>query len=67
MEDIQSLTHTKWECKYHIVWIPNIGKRSHQTSGRAGGLVTRHDKFLWSSSRILLRWSNTQDDLPKLL
>lgn len=22
MQDENSLSHTKWECKYHIVWIP---------------------------------------------
>jgi len=22
MEDIESLGHTKWECKYHVVFIP---------------------------------------------
>jgi putative transposase len=22
MDDAQSLSHTKWECKYHVVWIP---------------------------------------------
>lgn len=22
MQDYDSLNHTKWECKYHIVWIP---------------------------------------------
>ena len=22
MDDIQSLSHTLWDCKYHIVWIP---------------------------------------------
>jgi len=22
MEDVQSLSHTQWECKYHVVWIP---------------------------------------------
>lgn len=22
MYDAQSLSHTKWECKYHVVWIP---------------------------------------------
>ncbi len=27
MEHIQSLTHTKWECKYHIVWIPKYRKK----------------------------------------
>ena len=23
----QSLSHTKWECKYHIIWIPKYGKK----------------------------------------
>ena len=27
MENTQSLTHTKWECKYHIVWIPKYRKK----------------------------------------
>jgi REP-associated tyrosine transposase len=27
VEDVQSLTHTKWECKYHIVWIPKYRKK----------------------------------------
>ena len=22
MDDIQSLSHTVWDCKYHVVWIP---------------------------------------------
>ena len=27
MEDEQSLKHTAWECKYHIVWIPKCRKK----------------------------------------
>ena len=27
MEDKQSLSHTKWDCKYHIVWIPKYRKK----------------------------------------
>ena len=27
MEIIQSLKHTKWDCKYHIVWIPKYRKK----------------------------------------
>ena len=27
MEDTSSLSHTKWECKYHIVWIPKYRKK----------------------------------------
>src|SRR6266403_1533410 len=27
MEDHRSLSHTKWQCKYHIVFIPKYQKR----------------------------------------
>ena len=27
MDDTNSLTHTKWECKYHVVWIPKYRKK----------------------------------------
>ena len=27
MDDIQSLVHTRWECKYHIVWIPKCRRQ----------------------------------------
>ena len=28
MIDVASLSHTKWECKYHVVWIPKYRKKS---------------------------------------
>ncbi|MBM4311453.1 MAG: IS200/IS605 family transposase, partial [Deltaproteobacteria bacterium] len=28
MELYQSLEHTKWDCKYHIVWIPKYRKKA---------------------------------------
>jgi putative transposase len=27
MDDIETLNHTAWECKYHIVWIPKYGRK----------------------------------------
>ena len=27
MNDIQSLNHTTWDCKYHLVWIPKYRKK----------------------------------------
>ena len=27
MNDIQCLSHTKWECKYHVVWIPKCRRK----------------------------------------
>ena len=29
MEEYESLSHTKWECKYHIVFIPKGRRRVH--------------------------------------
>ena len=28
MNDRESLSHTKWDCKYHIVWIPKYRKKN---------------------------------------
>ena len=27
MKDQQSLAHVKWECKYHIVWVPKYRRK----------------------------------------
>jgi len=28
MEDYQSLSHTRWQCKYHVIFIPKYRRRS---------------------------------------
>ncbi len=28
MNDIQCLSHTKWDCKYHFVWIPKYRRKT---------------------------------------
>jgi REP element-mobilizing transposase RayT len=27
MDDCESLSHTKWECKYHVVFIPKYRRK----------------------------------------
>ncbi len=27
MRDYQSLAHVRWECKYHIVWVPKYRRK----------------------------------------
>ena len=27
MDETESLSHTKWECRYHVVWIPKYRKK----------------------------------------
>ena len=28
MDDYESLSHSKWECKYHVVFIPNYRRKT---------------------------------------
>ena len=28
MEDYQSLSHTRWQCKYHVIFIPKYRRRT---------------------------------------
>lgn len=34
MNSAESLKHTKWECKYHVVWIPKYRKKTLYTQLR---------------------------------
>jgi len=27
MNDFQSLSHTTWDCKYHLIWIPKCREK----------------------------------------
>ena len=42
MDEYESLSHTKWECKYHVVFIPKCRRKRctrdcESTSGRYFG------------------------------
>ena len=32
MDEFESLSHTKWDCKYHIVFIPKYRRKSFTVS-----------------------------------
>ena len=53
MENSQSLSHTKWECKYHVVWIPKCRRRVlfGQLRQHLGEVL--HDLARQRESRIL--------------
>jgi putative transposase len=34
VDDKQSLSHTQWECKYHLVWIPKYREKELYTELR---------------------------------
>ncbi len=43
MDELESLSHTKWECKYHVVFIPKCRRKTlyggteHGISERSSG------------------------------
>ena len=43
MDELQSLNHTKWECKYHVVFIPKCRRRTlyGELRGRLGEVFHR--------------------------
>ena len=42
MRNYQSLSHVRWECKYHIVWVPKYRrKKLYGNVRRAFGLIIR--------------------------
>ena len=53
MDDSQSLSHTTWECKYHLVWIPKYRRRSlyEQLRKYLGEIL--HELAIQKESRIL--------------
>ena len=40
MPDIETLNHTTWDCKYHVVFIPKYRRKAlyHELRGIRGGL-----------------------------
>lgn len=57
MRDYQSLSHTKWDCKYHVVYIPKrrkqrlygalrheLGKIFHELASQKG-VLRRNPRF----------------------
>lgn len=53
METVQSLNHTKWECKYHVIWIPTYRKKLIFKNLRPYWGEALHELARQKESRIL--------------
>ena len=53
MYDDQSLSHTRWDCKYHVVWIPKYRKQKIYGSIRQYLGKILHDLAVQKQCRIL--------------
>ena len=53
MKDVQCLSHTKWECKFHIVWIPKCRRKMLYGQLRKNLGDELHDLARQKESRVL--------------
>ena len=53
MKDSQSLSHTSWECKYHVVWIPKYRRKTIYGQLRQYLGSTFRDLAMQKESKVL--------------
>ena len=53
MGSAESLSHTRWECKYHLVWIPKCRRKTLYGQLRKHLGEVLHDLAFQKESRIL--------------
>jgi len=61
MRQVESLSHTRWECKYHIVFIPKYRRKNlfGQTRTELGGISHRLAKQKESLIAVFSSWLHT--------
>ena len=53
MNDIQCLSHTKWDCKYHVVWIPKYRRKTLFGELRSNLIEVFHELARQKESKII--------------
>ena len=53
MNDIQCLSHTRWDCKFHVVWIPKCRRKMLYGQLRKNLGDVFHDLARQKESRVL--------------
>jgi hypothetical protein len=73
MEDVATLSHTPWDCKYHVVYTPKSWRKAHRllwalafpasptAARRAAGQFVRGGLY---SYRTVCIWIQATDELP---
>ena len=57
MKDSRSLSHTTWECKYRLVWIPKCRRKA---------LYEQLRQPLGALQRARLKWAQGRGDFESL-
>ena len=53
MQTLQSLRHSKWDCKYHVVWIPKCRKKKLYGQLRTDLGIVFHELARQKESRVI--------------
>jgi putative transposase len=53
MATVESLSHTRWECKYHLVWVPKCRRKVLYAQLRRHLGQVLHDLAVQKESKIL--------------
>ncbi len=53
MNDIQCLSHAKWDCKYHVVWIPKYRRKTLFGELRSNLVDVFHELARQKESKII--------------
>jgi len=53
MNNVQCLSHTKWDCKFHVVWIPKCRRKMLYGQLRKNLGDVFHDLARQKESRVL--------------
>ena len=58
-DDLHSLSHTKWNCKYHIVFAPKYRRKEFYVARRLEIGKIRRDLSEWKGVNIVDRYNES--------
>lgn len=58
-DDLHSLSHTKWNCKYHIVFAPKYRRKEFNDARRLEIGKIRRDLSEWKGVNIVDRYNES--------
>ena len=58
--DVDSLAHTKWNCKYHIVFAPKYRRRQVIYEKLIQDMGKNEDNYVREKTWRLLRWKDAK-------
>ena len=67
MKDINSLSHTKWNCKYHIVFAPKYRRKTFYENNRLEIGALLRELCRWKGVNIIISTANNSTNVKSFL